>query len=66
MKHNKFDNLTDLEVYVLKRALIEASYQFNKMDSYQYDKQFRLCADKLLNELGKTDTERLNNIAIPF
>lgn len=60
---NKFANLTNLEVYVLKRAMIESASVFHFLDVYNDDEEFKLCAQRLLNELCDEDGKRftLNN-----
>lgn len=58
MTENKFANLTDEEIYVLKRAMIESSYNFNNLAEYLSDKSFMECAQRLLNELCDEDVAR--------
>lgn len=56
---DKFANLTDIEVYVLKRAMIESAYNFHNLDVYSSDKDFMKCAQRLLNELCDEDGKRM-------
>lgn len=58
---NKFANLTDIEVYVLKRAMIEieSAATFHYLNVYNDDEEFRLCAQRLLNELCDEDGKRI-------
>lgn len=53
---SRFGQFSDIEIYTLKRALIESSY---KVESSEYPESVKTEHRKLLNEVIDVDTTRI-------
>ena len=54
---DRWSGFTDKEIYMLKRSLMESSFEIHMMKDYS--KEQRKMHEDLLNELGGEDSRRL-------